>query len=121
MYIEASCICENPHLALWHTLENGDPSDPRDWLFMCRLYALNTWLVFLTEVAGVDPAVVTDGFYAGTSRSPQEYMFCRVGPVLRDHFADWAAECAPGLTDGFARAVEIRPLIFLVREIDRYC
>ena len=50
MYVEASCICENPHLALWHTLENGDPSDPRDWLFMCRLYALNTWLVYLTEV-----------------------------------------------------------------------
>lgn len=99
MYVEATCISMNPHLALWHTLENGARGDARDWLYMCRLYALNTWLVYLTDVSKVDPSIITDGFYAGTSMSPQEYH-CKRVPTLRTHFADWAACNAAGLDYG---------------------
>jgi len=65
---------------------------------MCRLYALNTWLIYLTEVVKVSSSVITDGFYAGTAMTPQEYHFSRVGEALKGHFADWAACNAAGLS-----------------------
>ena len=90
-FVEAGAIVENPQLALWHSFSNEAPGDPTDWLYQVRQYGMHTWLFYLSEVAGIDPAIISDGFYAETSLSPQEYHFERVGDDLRHYFADWAA------------------------------
>jgi len=103
-FMEAGAIIGNPQLALWHSFANEAPEDPNagdgraGWMYGVRQYGMHTLLFFLTEVAGVDRAAITDGFYAGTNQSPQEYLYTRVGPALmRSHFADWAAHTAAEL------------------------
>ena len=44
-----------------------------------RQYGMHTLLFYLTEVKGVDGAIITDGFYANTGLSPQEYIYTKVG------------------------------------------
>ena len=39
---------------------------------------MHTLLYYLSEVAGIDPAIISDGFYAETDLLPQEYHFERV-------------------------------------------
>lgn len=96
-FVEAGAIVENPQLALWHSFSNEAPGDPTDWLFQVRQYGMHTWLFYLSEVAGVDPGIISDGFYAETDRLPQEYHFDRVGEDLRGYFSDWAAHNTGGL------------------------
>ena len=61
-------------------------------MYGVRQYAMHTLLWYLTNLKGVDRAIITDGFYANTELSPQEYITTRVGPsLMRSHFADWAA------------------------------
>jgi len=65
------------------------------WMYGVRQYGMHTLLQYLTKVAGVDRSIITDGFYTGTSLSPQEYLVSRVGDqTMRDYFADWAAHTA---------------------------
>ena len=90
-FIESGAITANPHLALWHSFGNEAPGDPTDWNYQVRQYGMHTYLYYLTEVAGVDPAIIAGGFYADTDLSPQEYLATEVGPEIRDYFADWAA------------------------------
>ena len=96
-FIEAGAIVENPHLALWHSFNNEAPGDPTDWLFQVRQYGMHTWLYYLSEVVGIDPDIISDGFYAETNLLPQAYHFDRVGEPLRTYFADWAAHNTGGL------------------------
>ena len=97
-FVEAGAIVENPQLALWHSFSNEAPGDPVDWLYQVRQYGMHTYLFYLTSVAGVDPEIITGGFYAGTDLSPQAYHFELVGgDLLRSHFADWAAHNTGGL------------------------
>lgn len=97
-FVEAGAIVANPQLALWHSFSNEAPGDPTDWLFQVRQYGMHTWLYYMTVVAGVPRAVVSDGFYAGTALSPQRYHVEQVGlDALRDIFADWAAHNTGGL------------------------
>jgi len=92
-FLEAGAITANPHLALWHSFENEAPGDPRDWLFQVRQYGMHTYLFFLTEVAGVDADLITNGFYSGTQLMPQQYHYEAIGgDLLRSHFSDWAAQ-----------------------------
>ena len=59
---------------------------------------MHTYLRFLTEVMGVERSFLTDGFYASTALSPQEYIYSLVGSeTMRSHFADWAAHNSAGL------------------------
>lgn len=58
---------------------------------------MHTWLFYLSEVAGIDPDIISDGFYAETDLLPQEYHFERVGEELRTYFSDWAARNTGGL------------------------
>ena len=104
LYVEAGAIVANPHLALWHSFQNHAPNDPASdagrpgWMYGVRQYGMHTYLMFLTEVMGVDRSFVTDGFYAGTSELPQEYIYNKVGPArMRDLFADWAAHNTGGM------------------------
>jgi len=103
-FMEAGAIIGNPQLALWHSFGNEAPEDPNasdgraGWMYGVRQYGMHTLLTYLTEVAGVDRGAITDGFYAGTNQSPQEYLYRRVGPALmRSHFADWAAHTSAEL------------------------
>ena len=92
-FVEAGAITANPQLTLWHSFENEAPGDPRDWLFQVRQYGMHTYLFFLTEVAGVDPDLITNGFYSMTRLTPQQYHYEAIGgDLLRSHFADWAAQ-----------------------------
>ena len=62
------------------------------WMYGVRQYGMHQLLMFLTEVKGVEKNLITDGFYAMTDLSPQEYLFTKIGPeIFRGYFADWAA------------------------------
>jgi len=104
LYVEAGAIIGNPQLALWHSFGNQAPDDPASdegrpgWMYGVRQYGMHTYLRFLTDVMGVDRSILTDGFYAATDMSPQEYIFTLVGPdTMRSHFVDWAAHNSAGL------------------------
>ena len=61
-------------------------------MYGVRQYGMHMLLMFLTEVKGVERHLITDGFYAMTDLSPQEYLFTKIGPeTFRGYFADWAA------------------------------
>jgi hypothetical protein len=89
-FIAAALIPANPHLALWQAFGNGAPGDPANWNRDVRQYAMNTWLHYLTSNGILSPGEVLEGYNAGTTLSPQEYLFTHV-PELRSHFATWAA------------------------------
>lgn len=96
-YVEIGALSGNPQLALWHSFTNEAPGDPRDWLFQVRQYGMHAYLVYLTEEAGVDPDIITRGFYEGTELSPQRYHYDAIGgDALRGYFADWAAHNTAG-------------------------
>lgn len=89
-YVAAGTVVANPQLALWHAFNNGAPGDPANWNRQVRQYGLNTWLHYLTTIGGAPVSVLVDGFNAGTSLLPQQYLFNQV-PGLAATFADWAA------------------------------
>jgi hypothetical protein len=98
LYVEAGALVENPHLALWHSFSNEASGDPTDWMYQVRQYAMHAYLYFLTEHSGVNPEIISGGFYAQTSLSPQEYHYEQIGgDNLRQYFADWAAHNTGGL------------------------
>ena len=97
-FVESGSIIANPQLALWHSFGNHAPEDPASdegrpgWMYGVRQYGMHTLLFYLTTVKGVDKAFLTDGFYANTEQSPQEYIARKVGlTTYRGYFADWAA------------------------------
>lgn len=96
-FIEVGAIASNPQLALWHSFGNEAPGDPTDWMFQVRQYGMHSWLYYLTSVVGVDPARVTEGFYAGTDLSPQAWHLETIGAAqVRAAFGDWAAANTAG-------------------------
>jgi len=104
LFVEAGAILANPHLALWHSFNNHGPNDPASnegrpgWMYGVRQYGMHTYLTYLTEEAGVQRNILTDGFYAETNQSPQEYFFRKVGGErMRRIFADWAAHNTGGM------------------------
>ena len=48
-------------------------------MYGVRQYGLHSLLLYLTTVEGVDRSILTAGFYASTSMSPQEYIYANVG------------------------------------------
>ena len=85
-YLGAATIIGNPKLALWHSFSNEAPEDPSHhegrpgWMYGVRQYSMHLLHMFLTEVKGVEKSLITDGFYAHTDLSPQEYFFTKIGP-----------------------------------------
>ena len=97
-FIEAAAITANPQLALWHSFNNEAPGDPTDWYYQVRQYGMHTLLYYLVEEADVTPAIITNGFYAGTELSPQEYLSEQIGTEsFKNKFSDWAARNTGGL------------------------
>ena len=97
-FIEAAAITANPQLALWHSFSNEAPGDPTDWYYQVRQYGMHTLLYYLVQDADVDAENITNGFYAGTDLSPQEYLSQRIGAAaFKSKFADWAARNTGGL------------------------
>jgi len=97
-FIEAAAITANPQLALWHSFGNEAPGDPTDWFYQVRQYGMHTLLYYLVQEESVDPAIITNGFYAGTELSPQEYLAQQIGSeAFRTMFANWAARNTGGL------------------------
>jgi hypothetical protein len=97
-FIEAGAITANPQLALWHSFSNEAPGDPTDWYYQVRQYGMHTLLHYLVEEEQVEPAILTNGFYAGTELSPQEYIKNQIGDdTFRTMFANWAAHNTGGL------------------------
>ena len=97
-FIEAAAITANPQLALWHSFSNEAPGDPTDWYYQVRQYGMHTLLYYLVQEAAVDPATITNGFYADTELSPQEYLSQQIGSeAFRTKFADWAGRNTGGL------------------------
>ena len=104
LFLAAGAILANPQLALWHSFGNHGPNDPAHnegrpgWMYGVRQYGMHTYLVFLTEVMCMERKFITDGFYASTDMSPQEYLFSKVGAEkMRGLFADWAAHNTGGM------------------------
>jgi hypothetical protein len=89
-FIAAATIPANPQQALWHGFNNHAPGDRLNWNRQVRQYGLNTLLYYLTEHTGLARADLVAGYNAGTTQSPQQYLFTQV-PNLRSRFADWAA------------------------------
>ncbi|MCH8216950.1 MAG: hypothetical protein IH892_09275, partial [Planctomycetes bacterium] len=97
-FLEAGAILANPHLTLWHSFGNEAPGDATDWFYLVRQYGLHTYLYYLSDIADVDDRLITSGFFAQTSLSPQQYLYQNVGEdALRGYFADWAARNTGGL------------------------
>jgi hypothetical protein len=89
-FVAAATVPANPQQALWHGFSNHAPGDPLNWNRQVRQYGLNTWLHYLTTSEVLSNSAVVEGFNAGTTQNPQEYMYNQV-PGLRGRFADWAA------------------------------
>ncbi len=88
-----------PQLALWRSFNFFHPdlpeNAPETWNREVHQYHMNTLLHFLTEVENVPRAYITDGFYAGTNKSPQEYIHNRIGGAqFRKFFINWCAHNA---------------------------
>ena len=88
-----------PQLALWRSFNFMHPdlpaNAPQTWNAEVHQYYMNTLLYFLTEVENVPRAYITDGFYAGTNKSPQEYIHNRIGgSQFRKFFSNWCAHNA---------------------------
>ncbi|MEM1417941.1 MAG: DUF6055 domain-containing protein [Myxococcota bacterium] len=94
-FVEVGALSSNPQLTMWHSFGNEAPGDARDWLYQVRQYGMHAML-FYFEQEGVDPAIFTEGFYAGTSLLPQEYLAQEIGAELPELFADWAAHNTAG-------------------------
>jgi len=91
-FIEAESLVRLPHVPFWLSYDNFPSSYPQNWQRYVHQYALALHLFYLTEIVGVSPNVISEGFYMGLSEMPQEYLYNELGPEdYRDHFIDWAA------------------------------
>ena len=100
LFIEVAAISQNPHLTMWHSFNNNkginDP-DHETWIYGVRQYAMHSFLYYLTSIKNVPESTIVDGFYSGTDKLPQEYLYYHktltsgYQSKLPDYFADWSA------------------------------
>jgi hypothetical protein len=91
-FIEAESLVRLPHVPLWLSYDNFPNTYPQNWQRYVHQYAMALFLFYLTDQEGVSPNLLTEGFFAGTSELPQEYLFNQIGSTgFRNHFMDWAA------------------------------
>lgn len=96
-FLEAASVPANPQMPLWRAFFNGDASDPENWQRAVHQYGMNILLYYLTEVAGVPTNIITGGFYANTTRTPQGYLSEQIGPsIMREYYTNWAAHNTAG-------------------------
>lgn len=91
-FIEAESLVKLPHVPLWFSYDNFPSSYPQNWQRFVHQYAMALYLFYLTEEAGISPNVISEGFYMGLTKKPQEYLYNEVGASeYRNHFIDWVA------------------------------
>jgi hypothetical protein len=93
-FVEAESLVRLPHVDLWLSFDNFPGTYPNNWQRYVHQYAMAAFLFYLTEEANIPANFITQGLYANTTESPQEYMFNQFGgngSVFRQHFADYAA------------------------------
>eukprot|EP00929_Paragymnodinium_shiwhaense_P092288 TRINITY_DN52164_c0_g1_i1.p1 TRINITY_DN52164_c0_g1~~TRINITY_DN52164_c0_g1_i1.p1 ORF type:complete len:322 (+),score=13.18 TRINITY_DN52164_c0_g1_i1:124-1089(+) len=90
-------VSNTPHLALWHTYENGPPGEKHGWVHGVRSYGLCIMLYWLTHIS-VPPVfeerVIYDAFMQASlplEYGLQEYLYLQGGNKYREGFVDWAA------------------------------
>lgn len=89
-FVEGESLVRLPQVPLWLSFDNFPATYPENWQRYVHQYALSLWLYYLTEVAGVSPELITEGFFTGTSETPQEYLFNELGAdSIRIHFMNW--------------------------------
>ncbi len=90
-FIEAESLVRLPHVPLWLSYDNFPGTYPQNWQRYVHQYAMALFLFYLTDEIGVSPNLLTEGFFAGTTERPQEYLFNQIGSTdFRNHFMDWA-------------------------------
>lgn len=91
-FIEAESLVRLPHVPLWLSYDNFPSTYPQNWQRYVHQYAMALQLYYFTEIVGISPNVISEGFYMGLTETPQEYLYNEMGSsVFRDHFIDWAA------------------------------
>lgn len=106
-FIESESLVRLPHVPFWLSYDNFPSTYPENWQRYVHQYALNLYLYYLTEVVGVSPNIISEGFYMGLTERPQEYLFNEIGASeYRNHFIDWSAR----MTNDFDFITEIQKL-----------
>jgi len=82
-----------PHQALWHSFDNGAPSDPINWSTGIRQYAMSVLLFYMTEIAKIDRSAIASGFYDAITDLPQMHLFKKTigNSKFRQVFVNWAS------------------------------
>ena len=96
-FVEAESLVRLPQVALWLSYDNFPSDYPQNWGRYVHQYALSLLPYYLTQEAGVPGSTIVDGFFSGTTQSPQEYLFRRIGDsVFTGYFVDWTAHMVNG-------------------------
>jgi hypothetical protein len=91
-FIEAESLVRLPHVPVWLSYDNFPATYPQNWQRYVHQYAMALFLYYMTDIAAVSPNLITEGFFAGTTELPQEYLFNQIGSTdYRNYFTDWAA------------------------------
>lgn len=91
-FVEAESLVRMPHVPLWLSYDNYPPTYPSNWQRYVHQYAMALLLFYLTDVEGVPDVAITEGFFNGTTLTPQEYFYTTMGgSTFRNHFINWAA------------------------------
>lgn len=101
IHTTASTIAGNPQMSLWQGIYNREPKDPVHWMTDNRQYGMHLFIRYLGQIWGLPDAVVTAGFFDGTTLMPQEYLSRALGPA---DFATAWADFAALMTASFVEA-----------------
>ncbi len=90
-FIEAGAIFAAPHESLWRSWDNSSEYDPESWQRTIHQYAMSSFLIFLTELQGIDVQLIAAGYNQTDYALPQELLYSRI-PNFRELFGDWAGQ-----------------------------
>ncbi len=90
-FIEAGAIFAAPHESLWRSWDNSSEYDPESWQRTIHQYAMSSFLIFLTELRGIDAQLIADGYNLTDEILPQALLYTSI-PNLRELFGDWAGQ-----------------------------
>eukprot|EP00927_Polykrikos_kofoidii_P044565 TRINITY_DN3849_c0_g1_i1.p1 TRINITY_DN3849_c0_g1~~TRINITY_DN3849_c0_g1_i1.p1 ORF type:complete len:624 (+),score=75.96 TRINITY_DN3849_c0_g1_i1:109-1872(+) len=97
-FVNNIAVSNNPHLALWHSFDNGPAEEVGFWDYGVRQYGMQSMLWWITRPrSGQAPWVDEDLIYAALlqetpySGGLQAYLFDHDPEGFRQGFLDWAA------------------------------
>ena len=97
-FVEAEILVRIPQVPMWLGWINFPNYYPNNWQRQVHQYGFSTNLYYLTNVVGLHDTDLVSVFYSGTTLTPQEYLYNKIGgAAFRDHFID----CAAHMTNNF--------------------